>query len=742
MDGGYHGEHGSFERRGRVNRRNATDIGTTYVHWMRNRRPTGRRIRGFEVERPDSDFIVDMLPPAARKGHAADSLPAKHVHSSLNKVRQPVNAVKWTPEGRRLLTGSTSGEFTLWNGTGFNFETIMQAHDVAIRTLCYSHNDEWLLSADQDGVIKYWQPNFNNVQQIRAHEYPVRDVAFAPTDAKFVSASDDQTIKIWDFASGELQSTLDGHQWDVKCADWHPTKGLIVSGSKDHTVRLWDPRSGRCLTVLHGHKNTLTMTRFEPNNGVLLASCAREQTARVFDIRMMRDVFLLKGHNKEISSMVWHPIHSNMLSTGGNEGSMMHYLLDEQNAPAGTALTVSPYDAPNPADSTAQTVDPAHRVEHAHEYAIWNMDWHPLGHILASGSNDRATRFWTRPRPGDDSYVNDRWHIGQEAAEAQGTWKKSEAQRREQEDEADDEAEGIDDQQMPVRPFLPGLPGLSGLPGLAKPSFPDGTSTGGAQSMGLPDFSNGASLPFQMPNGGVPAPSPGMDLEALKKAFGGQLPQPPFPPPNGSLLPMPNFANGAPPQLPPGFVPPPGFPMPTLPWTAQSPTPTNGTGGSGRRRAPLPSQAESLQAEMRQGSNFLKTVVDTRPLSYTPPQFPALYWPFPVYGTQTQYLYDARSMWLFTLYWTLICVVGIHIIAASYAVAMQWKNWKIVWVVPIIYVVVGGIEAVIAGNVVGGLLSGVYSVGYFRMSTWIPLSWGIINTLVLVLSSFAIQGGL
>ena len=33
----------------------------------------------------------------------------------------------WTPEGRRCLTGTQSGEFTLWNGSQFNFETILQA---------------------------------------------------------------------------------------------------------------------------------------------------------------------------------------------------------------------------------------------------------------------------------------------------------------------------------------------------------------------------------------------------------------------------------------------------------------------------------------------------------------------------------------------------------------------------------------------------------------------------------------
>ena len=102
-------------------------------------------------------------------------------------------------------------------------------------------------------------------------------------------------------------------------------------------------------------------------------------------------------------------------------------------------------------------------------------------------------------------------------------------------------------------------------------------------------------------------------------------------------------------------------------------------------------------------NDFLRTVVDPKPLSYNPPPFPSLYWPFPVSGTQTAYLYDAHSMWLFTLYWTLICVVGVHMCAAGYACMIQYKNWKVIWVVPIVYVIIGGIEAVIAGNVVGGL---------------------------------------
>ena len=60
-------------------------------------------------------------------------------------------------------------------------------------------------------------------------------------------------------------------------------------------------------------------------------------------------------------------------------------------------------------------------------------------------------------------------------------------------------------------------------------------------------------------------------------------------------------------------------------------------------------------------------------------------------------------MWRFTLYWTLICIVAVHMVAAGYACIIQYRNWKTIWVAPLIYLIVGGIEALIAGNVVGGL---------------------------------------
>ena len=462
---------------------------------------------------------------------------------------------------------------------------------------------------------------------IQAHNDPVRDISFSPTDVKFVTASDDSTLKIFDFAGGVQESTLTGHNWDAKSVDWHPTKGLLVSGSKDHLVKLWDPRTGRCLTTLRGHKNTISKTLFEPTRGQLLATCARDQTARIFDLRMMRDICLLRGHDKDISTLVWHPVHPSLLSTGGSDGSLFHYLLDEPNPPPGVAPSIAPYDSPDPSMAPAQAIYPAHRIPFAHDYPIWSIDWHPLGHIMASGSNDRITRFWTRPRPGESECFKDRFHIGEAAAEAQGTYDRRgmrKQQREQEEQEIEDEAEGLVDQQMPPRPHA--IPGLPGLP-LRLPAFGDGPQAVEIKSR-LPGMGN-LPPPPPPPLGGLAALNiPGFDPEnppdfSKLAALMGSLPPPP---PIGSstappgLPPPPLLSSGFPQGvLPPGLLPP-GFQMPpgfAVPPSSLPPRPPsngagipgssgdgNGSGGGGggiRRRGPLPSQKESLAMEQRQG---------------------------------------------------------------------------------------------------------------------------------------------
>lgn len=122
----------------------------------------------------------------------------KYVSQSQNKTRAQILACCYTPdEARRIMTASNTGEFTLWNGLTFNFETLLQAHEYGIRCLRWSHNALYCASADDGGVLKLWQSTMLNVRAWQAHRTSIRDVAWSPSDAKLATCSDDQTISIW-----------------------------------------------------------------------------------------------------------------------------------------------------------------------------------------------------------------------------------------------------------------------------------------------------------------------------------------------------------------------------------------------------------------------------------------------------------------------------------------------------------------------------------------------------------------
>ncbi|XP_057714088.1 pre-mRNA 3' end processing protein WDR33 isoform X2 [Corythoichthys intestinalis] len=366
-----------------VNRK-TIDYNPSVIRYLQNRQ-WQRDHRDLRAIQPDAGCYNDLVPPIGMLNNPMNAVTTKFVRTSTNKVKCPVFVIRWTPEGRRLVTGASSGEFTLWNGLTFNFETILQAHDSPVRAMTWSHNDMWMLTADHGGYVKYWQSNMNNVKMFQAHKEAVREASFSPTDSKFATCSDDGTVRIWDFQRCHEERILRGHGADVKCVDWHPTKGLVVSGSKDsqQPIKFWDPKTGQSLATLHAHKNTVMEVKWN-SNGNWLLTASRDHLCKLFDIRNMKDELqVFRGHKKEATAVAWHPIHEGLFASGGSDGSLLFWNAGVEKEVGG--------------------------MEMAHEGMIWSLAWHPLGHILCSGSNDHTSKFWTRNRPGDK--MRDRYNL-------------------------------------------------------------------------------------------------------------------------------------------------------------------------------------------------------------------------------------------------------------------------------------------------------------------------------------------
>ncbi|XP_028297123.1 pre-mRNA 3' end processing protein WDR33 isoform X3 [Gouania willdenowi] len=366
-----------------VNRK-TIDYNPSVIRYLENRL-WQRDHRDFRAIQPDAGCYNDLVPPVGMLSNPMNAVTTKFVRTSTNKVKCPVFVIRWTPEGRRLVTGASSGEFTLWNGLTFNFETILQAHDSPVRAMTWSHNDMWMLTADHGGYVKYWQSNMNNVKMFQAHKEAIREASFSPTDNKFATCSDDGTVRIWDFLRCHEERILRGHGADVKCVDWHPTKGLVVSGSKDsqQPIKFWDPKTGQSLATLHAHKNTVMEVKWNLNGNWLLTA-SRDHLCKLFDIRNLKEELqVFRGHKKEATAVAWHPIHEGLFASGGSDGSLLFWHTGVEKEVGG--------------------------MEMAHEGMIWSLAWHPLGHILCSGSNDHTSKFWTRNRPGDK--MRDRYNL-------------------------------------------------------------------------------------------------------------------------------------------------------------------------------------------------------------------------------------------------------------------------------------------------------------------------------------------
>jgi Zinc knuckle/WD domain, G-beta repeat len=203
--------------------------------------------------------------------------------------------------------------------------------------------------------------------------------SFSPSDLKFCTGSDDGLIRVWSFyaSSPTVDAELRGHGLNVTSVSWHPSKSLIASSSKDNSIRLWDANSGNEVAMLSHHSGWALKTSWNPHNGWWLATTSRDQTIRLIDIRTLKPFSVISSEHRGVTSLAWHPHSEALLASGSFDGCLQYW----------SVLDHSEY--------------PIAQIPHAHDNAIWDLQWHAMGHQLVSCSSDTTVKAWVQVRPGD-----------------------------------------------------------------------------------------------------------------------------------------------------------------------------------------------------------------------------------------------------------------------------------------------------------------------------------------------------
>jgi WD40 repeat protein len=213
--------------------------------------------------------------------------------------KNPVYAVKFSPNGRTIVAGDDHGLIQLWRWDGKQAIRLQTLKSGPVRWIQFSPDGKQFASASEDKAIYLWSWNGHQAtepQILHGHEGSVRSLSFSRDGRLLASASQDGSIRLWKSRSAaglfEAESTLThgidgeeiGPQWTVVFSpDPQQDRQILASGGEDGTIRLWR-QDGLPLKNLSGHRGSIRSLRFSPN-GDTLGSAGEDEIVILWNLK-------------------------------------------------------------------------------------------------------------------------------------------------------------------------------------------------------------------------------------------------------------------------------------------------------------------------------------------------------------------------------------------------------------------------------------------------------------------------
>ncbi|KAF9939022.1 hypothetical protein BGZ67_010076 [Mortierella alpina] len=361
-----------------------------------------------------------------------------YLKNDLKGHQGAVYAVQYSPDGRYLATGSFDKTVRIWDGTTNQNELyVLKGHGLNISDLAWGHDSSLLLSAAYDKTCKLW--DVESGKQLDSFEGDgfVQCVRFHPQDNHiFFHGTTRNVLTVVDTRKENNSSgpaiTIKNDAMVNSIYVYHD--GLtVISGDSSGYIKTWDVRTGRVLqSVLNeptkkpishiavskqrGSLDGVSLAETEEPESRWLAANSYDNVIRVYDrgfeppTTMPRLIHSLKGYRNKHWPIKSAFFHGKDYIAGaaarrpgkvrGGDGEEPPSISSDKDVALESSLilasgSMDPYVYLFDVGTGDGQYDLLQKLS-GHTDRVYDVDFHPIDHVLASGSADFSVKVWGR----------------------------------------------------------------------------------------------------------------------------------------------------------------------------------------------------------------------------------------------------------------------------------------------------------------------------------------------------------